>query len=128
MFPERAQVMSKRPWDPLGGRERFQDRVRRQNPGHFKARMAPKSSLGGFKIEPDRFPNAILKQKEFQNRFYINFGATSKPKPKPKSFKTLMMSFKNGLCVYTPSNVIDDALITDFGSEKSPKIDPKSLP
>ena len=39
-----------------------------------------------------------------------------------------MMSFKNGLGVYTTSNVIDDALTVDFGSENAPKIGPKSLP
>ena len=90
--------------------------------------LEPKLIPDGFEIEPDRFPNAILKQKAFQNRFYINFGAISKPKPKPKSFKTLMTSFKNRLCVYTPSNVIDDALMIDFGSQNGPKIGSKSLP
>ena len=39
-----------------------------------------------------------------------------------------MMSFKNGLRVYTPSNVIADALMIDFASQNGPKIGPKSLP
>ena len=40
----------------------------------------------------------------------------------------MMMSFKNGLRVYTPSNVIADALMIDFGSQNGPKISSKSLP
>ena len=47
---------------------------------------------------------------------------------KQKPFKTLMMSFKNGLRVYTPSNVIADALMIDFGSQNASKISSKSLP
>ena len=38
------------------------------------------------------------------------------------------MSFKNGLRVHTTSNVINDALMTDFSSQNDPKIGPKSLP
>ena len=39
-----------------------------------------------------------------------------------------MTSFKKILCVFTPSNVIDDASMIDFGSQNGPKIGPKSLP
>ena len=39
-----------------------------------------------------------------------------------------MTSFKNGLRVYTPSNVIADALMIDFASQNGPKIGPTSLP
>ena len=39
-----------------------------------------------------------------------------------------MVSFKNGLRVYTTSNAINDALMADFSSQNGPKIGPKSLP
>ena len=39
-----------------------------------------------------------------------------------------MMSFKNGLRVYTTSNAINDALMIDFASQNGPKFDPKSFP
>ena len=39
-----------------------------------------------------------------------------------------MMSFKNELRVYTQSNAINDALVTDVSSQNTPKIGPKSLP
>ena len=38
------------------------------------------------------------------------------------------MSFKNGLRVYTTSNAINDALMTDFRSQNGSKIGPKSVP
>ena len=47
---------------------------------------------------------------------------------KQKPFKTMLMSFKNGLRVYTTSNAINDALMADFSSQNGPKIGPKSLP
>ena len=46
--------------------------------------------------------------------------AILKHKPTSKSFKTLMTSFKIRLCVYTPSNAIDDASMIDFGSQNGP--------
>ena len=39
-----------------------------------------------------------------------------------------MMSFKNGLRVYTTSNAINDGLMIDLSSQNGPKIVPKSLP
>ena len=39
-----------------------------------------------------------------------------------------MMSFKNGLCVCSASNVFDYALMIDFGSRNGLETDSKSLP
>ena len=109
-------------------RWRFWDAVRRQNPDQFRPKTHPKSNPDGFKIESDRFPNAIWYHIAFPNRFYIEFDWISNPYRKQKPFKTLMTSFKNGLGVYTTSNAIDNALMIDFSSKNDPKIVPKSLP
>ena len=109
-------------------RWRFWDAVRRQNFDHFGPKIGRKSSLDSFKIESDAFPDAFLKQKAFQKRFYVKNDWILKALRKPKPFKTTMMSFKNGLCVYTTSSAFNDSLIIDRSSENDTKIGLKSLP
>ena len=109
-------------------RWRFWDAVRRQNFDHFGPKIGRKSSLDSFKIESDAFPDAFLKQKAFQKRFYVKIDRILKALRKQKPFKTLVRSFKYGLRVCTTSNAIDNALMIDFSFQNDPKIHSKSLP
>ena len=109
-------------------RWRFWDAVRRQNFDHFGPKIGRKSSLDSFKIESDAFPDAFLKQKAFQKRFYVKIDRILKALRKQELFKTLRMSSKNGFRVYMIQNAVNNALIIRFSSQIGSKFNSKSLP
>ena len=67
-------------WNPLGGRERVQDGVRRQNAGHFGAKIGPKLIQNRPKIEKIPIPKPTLNSIAFFDRFLIKFWSILKQK------------------------------------------------